>query len=440
MKLKARKLVLTVLMLVVMVQLGGCGILDTARQAARQEEQRWEEELSRAIGEEEDLSTEQTGGTQETEAGDGDAGKTQETSATEETAEDFSFEETSPGHFAYDSLNETEQIWYRNMNRILGRMQEKQELSATGIDGGLDEKCIDKIFQCVLNDHPEYFYVVGYTYTKFTRGDKLVKIEFSGTYSMNRQEAVNRQAEIEAAADVILQGISQDTGDYEKIKYVYDSLIRGTEYDLSAPDNQNIYSVFVNRASVCQGYAKATQFLLNRLGIECTIVMGTVDTGEGHAWNLVRCDGSYYYVDTTWGDASYQTEGSTVDSDVEKLPEINYDYLCVTTEQLLRTHTLGGVVPMPQCVAMDDNYYVREGAYFTTCSEEQLKSFFVSAGESGRDVVTLKCADYNTYVEMNRRLIEEQGIFDFLDNMDRTVAYAQNEKQLSMTFWVTKEG
>lgn len=440
MKLKARKFVLTVLMLVVMVQLGGCGILDTARQAARQEEQRWEEELSRAIGEEEDLPTEQTGGTQETEAGDGDAGKTQETSATEETAEDFSFEETSPGHFAYDSLNETEQIWYRNMNRILGRMQEKQELSATGIDGGLDEKCIDKIFQCVLNDHPEYFYVVGYTYTKFTRGDKLVKIEFSGTYSMNRQEAVNRQAEIEAAADVILQGISQDTGDYEKIKYVYDSLIRGTEYDLSAPDNQNIYSVFVNRASVCQGYAKATQFLLNRLGIECTIVMGTVDTGEGHAWNLVRCDGSYYYVDTTWGDASYQTEGSTVDSDVEKLPEINYDYLCVTTEQLLRTHTLGGVVPMPQCVAMDDNYYVREGAYFTTCSEEQLKSFFVSAGESGRDVVTLKCADYNTYVEMNRRLIEEQGIFDFLDNMDRTVAYAQNEKQLSMTFWVTKEG
>lgn len=440
MKLKARKFVLTVLMLVVMVQLGGCGILDTARQAAQQEEQRWEEELSRAIGEEEDLPTEQTGGTQETEASNGDAGKTQETSATEETAEDFSFEETSPGHFAYDSLNETEQIWYRNMNRILGRMQEKQELSATGIDGGLDEKCIDKIFQCVLNDHPEYFYVVGYTYTKFTRGDKLVKIEFSGTYSMNKQEAVNRQVEIEAAAAVILQGIGQDTGDYEKIKYVYDSLIRGTEYDLSAPDNQNIYSVFVNKASVCQGYAKATQFLLNRLGIECTIVMGTVDTGEGHAWNLVRCDGSYYYVDTTWGDASYQTEGSTVDSDVEKLPEINYDYLCVTTEQLLRTHTLGGVVPMPQCVAMDDNYYVREGAYFTTCSEEQLKSFFVSADESGRDIVTLKCADYNTYVEMNRRLIEEQGIFDFLDNMDRTVAYAQNEKQLSMTFWVTKEG
>lgn len=440
MKVKAKKIVPALLLSVVLTQLAGCGLLDTARETARQGEQRWEEELSRAISEEEDLPTEQTDGTKETGTAGDDAGKTEEPSEAAEEEQELSFEEASPGHFAYDSLNETEQIWYRNINRVLGRMQEKQELSETGIEGGLDENCIDKIFQCVLNDHPEYFYVVGYTYTKFTRADRLVKIEFSGTYSMNGQDAVQRREEIEAAAAPILQGISREAGDYEKIKYVYETIIRGTEYDLGAPDNQNVYSVFVNKASVCQGYAKATQFLLNRLGIECTIVMGTVDTGEGHAWNLVRADGSYYYVDTTWGDASYQTEGSIMEAGVERLPEINYDYLCVTTQQLLRTHTLGGVVPMPQCVAMDDNYYVREGAYFTSCSEEQLRNFFTSAGESGRDEVTLKCADYNTYAEMNRQLIEQQGIFDYLDNSDRTVAYAQNEKQLSMTFWVTNEG
>ena len=83
---------------------------------------------------------------------------------------------------------------------------------------------------------------------------------------MDRETAAKRLEEIDAAASRILSGISPDAGDYEKVKYVYDTLIRETDYELGAPDNQNIYSVFVNHVSVCQGYAKATQYLLNRLG------------------------------------------------------------------------------------------------------------------------------------------------------------------------------
>lgn len=378
----------------------GCGTLQKLEQSAQVAEQQWERELTKA-----------------------------ELDKTE-----------TEGGFAYHSLSEAEQVWYRSMLRILEEMQEKEPLAEAGLEAGLTESCIDRIFQCVLNDHPELFYVEGYTYTKYSMGERAVKMEFSGTYSMDRETAKVRGQEIEQAASLWLAGIEPSASDYEKIKYVYETIICNTDYNLEAEDNQNIYSVFVNRESVCQGYAKATQYLLNKLGIECTMVMGTVDTGEGHAWNLVKADGSYYYVDTTWGDASYQIGETTEKEGDSYLPEINYDYLCVTTEQLLRTHTLGGVVPMPQCVDMENNYYVREGAYMIGYDEALLTQLFTTAGEQGKQDIAIKCANAEVYREMEEKLIGEQAIFDYLALEAGTIAYAQNDKQLSMTFWVTKEG
>ncbi|MCI8694443.1 MAG: hypothetical protein HFH91_17380 [Lachnospiraceae bacterium] len=349
----------------------------------------------------------------------------------------YLMEEAFP--FSCNTLSREEQLWYHDMERILGGFQEKVRLSREGIEAGLDETDVDRIFQCVLNDHPELFYVDGYSYTKYMRGDRLLDIEFSGSYNTDSETAAVRREEILAAADAILDGAAAISSDYEKVKYVYETLIRNTDYDLDAPDNQNIYSVFVHHLSVCQGYAKATQYLLNRLGLECTLVLGTVETGEGHAWNLVKVDGEYYYVDTTWGDVSYRTEdmqdaGGGVSLN---MPEINYDYLNVTTEEIQRTHTIGGLVAMPHCTATGANYYVREGAFFTSYDREQMGALFRRAIEEGRNDVTIKCCDALCYETMVSELIEEQEIFQYLTGGESSIAYAQNEKQLSLTFWVT---
>ena len=72
---------------------------------------------------------------------------------------------------------------------------------------------------------------------------------------------------------------AKDT-DYQKILYVYEYIVNTVDYDLEAADNQNIYSVFVNRRSVCAGYSKATQYLLERLGVFCTYVTGTTLDGQ----------------------------------------------------------------------------------------------------------------------------------------------------------------
>ena len=360
----------------------------------------------------------------------------EETTAENDHTESCSLLEEGDSRFAYESLDAQEQIWYGEIEQALGEMTDTVKLSTEPIEQGLDEQDIDRIFQCVLIDHPEIFYTTGYTYTKYSRGDRTVGIDFAGTYSLSREEAVEKAEEIRGRASEWLADIPEDASEYDKVKAVYEKIIFSTNYDLDASDNQNIASVFLGNSSVCQGYAKATQYLLNHLGVMCTLVQGTVDTGEAHAWNLVRVDGDYYYVDTTWGDASYRMEDG---SGQEALPEINYDYLCVTTQDLLRTHRIESVVTMPECTATQANYYVREGAYFTAYDAEQMQNIFDRAWESGRTEITLKCADEECYREICGVLIDEQEIFSYMPENSGTIAYAQNGKQLSLTFWVTNE-
>ena len=331
--------------------------------------------------------------------------------------------------YAFGKLAEEEQEVYLEILEALIHFRENVKLSSC------DKELISRVFQCVLNDHPEIFYVDGYSYTEYTLGSILKKITFTGSYQFSPEEVEEKQKRIENYVNQCLAGMPTDADEYEKVKYVYEYLIHHTDYDAAAKDSQNICSVFLERKSVCQGYAKATQYLLNRAGVTATLVLGRVVGGEGHAWNLVRIDGEYYYVDTTWGDASYQEVGGS-DYPPEKIPTINYDYLCVTTEQMELTHTQENVVEMPECTSMDANFYVREGVYFTDFDEEKIEKIFKDSYERGDTYVTLKCEGSDIFRKMQETLIGEQGVFRYLDCPDKAVSYVENEKQYSLSFWL----
>ena len=278
-------------------------------------------------------------------------------------------------HYHYDQLSEEKQIWYNEILECLGTMASGTILTTSKT---LDENDIKEIFECVLADHPELFYVDNGTWSKYDSGKNYYYL-FSGAFNVTYEEAQKRSEEIEEVVKPILKNTETLTDDYDKIKYVYETIILNTDYDLNSEDNQNIYSVFINKRSVCAGYSKATQYLLNRMGVECTLISGTVYTTEAtkepHAWNLVKSNGSYYYIDTTWGDPTYQAEIYDI-PDTSYIPNISYDYLNLNTNDIIKTHKASDDIKVPVCMDIKDNYYVREGAYFESYDREQMQRLF----------------------------------------------------------------
>ena len=330
------------------------------------------------------------------------------------------------GRYCYDSISDEDKILYVEILTILNSHAKDIRVSVNDADR------LDDVFMCVFNDHPEIYWVDGYVYSRHDLANDSF-FTFGGRYVYDIDECRTFQIGIDRYVSMALAGISRDASQYDKVKYVYEYLIRQTEFVEGAKDNQNILSVFLYGKSVCQGYAKATQYLLEKLGVPCVTVTGKVGAGQGHAWNLVNIDGSYYYLDTTWGDSAYLSENGM---SVLGSREVSYTFLNITTQELERTHTIDYVVPLPYCFATEANYFVQEGLYFESYDEQVLAQKFAEAKNAGRDYLCFKCSDAAVYARFTDQLISQQKIFNVLPSENiRSIDYATDENNYIMNFW-----
>ncbi len=328
------------------------------------------------------------------------------------------------GLYAFDRIDAEEKQLYAEILLVMQGYGTKVPLCST------DAQKIEHITTCVFIDHPELFYVNGYLYEEHKFAGMVEKIVFSPNYTMTQEEAEYARGQIDEYTDACFMGLPSNADEYTKVKYVYEFIILNTDYNLDAPDNQNICSVFLGRQSVCLGYAKAVQYLLQQLDVSATIVTGTVMSGEGHAWNLVQINGQYYYVDATWGDSSYSAESE----DIEALSSVNYDYLCITTNDLGKTHKTDNPISLPVCVAVMDNYYIKEGLYLNCMDSLRLETIFNNAYANGKNCVSIRCSDEKVYQEMQKTLLDDGQVFYFLKDGTNTIAYTSNPKLYTYTF------
>lgn len=194
-------------------------------------------------------------------------------------------------------------------------------------------------YMALTYDHPELFWLYSATETSISYLSEMMcmngiyLVYFGLTEPYTKYEA--QMTAFNAAADAFLADINTNTSDYEIAKQIHDKLINLVTYDNNVLENsqqesQNLahtaYGALVSNTqgvpnyAVCDGYSLAYEYLLQQCGIEAVVVAGDAGPNElsagGHAWNLIKLNGSWYEVDSTWND-----QGALIESVV---PGINY--------------------------------------------------------------------------------------------------------------------
>ncbi|MGP1451349.1 MAG: transglutaminase domain-containing protein [Metamycoplasmataceae bacterium] len=145
---------------------------------------------------------------------------------------------------------------------------------------------------------------------------KYFKNSLNNAYSFNfdyRTENAGEELEVDKLVrNVIPKIISKNFDDIKKIKAVHKWIVENTEYFLGQDNETNKYKIrspyaFVAKTDVvCEGYARMFQKFMTFLNIPSWYITGDVNNSnnqvEGHAWNMVKVNNKYYFVDCTWDD------------------------------------------------------------------------------------------------------------------------------------------
>lgn len=257
---------------------------------------------------------------------------------------------------------------------ILEGLRNRQ--SAIDLSGcTLPKSALGELYTDVVNSHAELFYVAfgRYSYLPDYNGNV---VEIYPNYSeYATDEYVNNFRE---AADRALSKISdtfdKSMTDTEIALAVHDWLVGNCEYDYenylagTVPHlSYTSYGVFVNGIAVCNGYGTAYKYLLNAFGIDCEYIGSDA---MNHGWNLVKIDGEWYHVDSTWDDP---VGGSPLSA--------SHTYFLLSDEKITEREHYGWTTPeIPECtdtrfesgfVFNDSNsaFHYQDGAFLFTTTE-----------------------------------------------------------------------
>ncbi|MBR5369152.1 MAG: hypothetical protein IK138_07730, partial [Lachnospiraceae bacterium] len=150
------------------------------------------------------------------------------------------------------------------------------------------------LFYRVIEGNPQFY-------------DALYSAWSNGIVTIYYDKGDKDRKKFDSAVNEILGGIDPVWTDVQKIIYIHDYLVTHVVYaweegyERIRPDEKanTAYHALVEGRAVCDGYSRAFKYLMDRIGIECDKVNSIQ---LKHSWNVLKLDGSIYFVDVTWDD------------------------------------------------------------------------------------------------------------------------------------------
>ena len=186
------------------------------------------------------------------------------------------------------------------------------------------ENIINRASEAVYFDHPDRveFYMCHTTYywTAYENGVYNSYIVITAGFDNTKFQALDN--EINASLSVWINELRSPANNCINSRWnaitelkVHDYYVSHLTYDNHCAHDttesgyynlsHTAYGALCKRSAVCDGYSAGFELILEKLGIDTMIIAGYAS--GGHAWNIVRLDGAWYEVDTTW---AIPSEGS----------------------------------------------------------------------------------------------------------------------------------
>lgn len=253
-------------------------------------------------------------------------------------------------YYYYNILTEEQKKVYIAIDKSIQNLETEIKL---GIDDGL-VKDAEIALNAIYNDREDYYFLEN-RYSIINTNLVLANvhsIKLSYTVEdMTEKEKLDKR--LEEATDKFLKDlITQDMTEFEKELAIHDKLVKQVKYfkhekieDIPAIKH-TLYGALVEKEAVCDGITRAFKHLLKQVGIESMMVTGTLDN-VAHAWNIVKIEDKYYYVDATSDSVELENKKTVV-----------HKYFNITEDALTKTHNLDETFKLPKCTDTKCNYYI----------------------------------------------------------------------------------